>query len=65
MPPPRCAAGIDHVKGPDAKHTQKAVDQAVVFQKGHPGIGAQQKVHPHGQHEQHQHNVLLVAIQTA
>mgnify|MGYP002737210111 CR=1 FL=1 len=42
------AGGIDHIKGADAEQAQQLVDQAVFFQQGHPRIGAQQKVHPHG-----------------
>ena len=50
------ARGVDHVERPNAEQAQKAVDEAVVLQKGHPRIGAQQKIHPHGQHDQHLHH---------
>ena len=43
--------GIDDVQGADAHQGQDLIEKAVIFQNGHPGIGTQKKVHPHGQHD--------------
>ena len=32
---------------------EELVQQTVVFQHGHPGVGSEQEVHPHGQHDEH------------
>ena len=45
--------GVDHLEGADTKQAQKAVDQPPLLQQEHPGVGAQQEVHPHGQHDEH------------
>ena len=37
----------------EADLLEQLVQQAVVLQNGHPGVGAQQEVDPHGQHDQH------------
>ena len=59
------ARGVDHVElvQAGAKHgvdeieevngLQEAVDEPRVLQQGHPGVGPQQEVHPHGQHDQY------------
>ena len=64
--------GIDHpekadvrsedvvVKGDQPDLPEQLIQKTVVFQNCHPGIGPQQEVHPHGQHDQHKHDVLLV-----
>ena len=40
---------------------EKAVDETVLLEDGHPRVGAQQKVHPHGQHDEHDHRALARA----
>ena len=47
-------------QGQKADVPQEAVQQAVVLQDGHPGVGPQEEVHPHGQHNQG-HSQLLEA----
>ena len=49
--------------GSEAEQAKKLVDEAVLLQQSHPRIGTQQKVHPHGQHDQHEHDMLLVGTQ--
>ena len=41
------------VQGNDTQFLEQLVQQAVVLQDGHPGVGPQQEVHPHGQHDQY------------
>ena len=41
------------IQGDNTQLPEELIQQAVVLQNRHPGIGAQQKVHPHGQHNQH------------
>ncbi|MPN39137.1 hypothetical protein SDC9_186665 [bioreactor metagenome] len=42
---------------------QKFIDQAVVFKDGQPGVCTQQKIHPHGEHNQHdKHRLLVLAL---
>ena len=53
------------VKGDNAQLLEKLVQKAVVFQNGHPAIGAQQEVHPHGQHDQHHGHPLEGRLFTA
>ena len=55
-------AGVDHGNIIRAQHTdaiqvvdqadspEKLVQKTVVFQDGHPGIGPQQEIYPHGKH---------------
>ena len=37
---------------------KQLVQKSVVLQNGHPGIGPQQKIHPHGQHDEHHSDAL-------
>ncbi len=32
---------------------EQRVEKAVALQQEHPGVGPQQEVHPHGQHDEH------------
>ena len=41
------------IQADEADFFKQLVQQPVIFQDGHPGIGPQQEVHPHGQHDQH------------
>ena len=54
------AGGVQHGIGAQTKKAQHRVHRAVDAQQAHPGIGTEQEVHPHGQHDQHQHDMLLV-----
>ena len=51
------------LKGPRPNRPKNVVDEAVFLKQGHPCVGAQQEVHPHGQHNQHEHDMLLVGAQ--
>ena len=52
-------------EGNQADRAEKSVEEAVVFQNGHPCVGAQQKVHPHRQHDEHHAQALTARGQTA
>ena len=41
------------IEADEADLLEQLVQKAVVFQNGHPRIGPQQEVHPHGQHNEH------------
>ena len=45
------------MQGRKPHQLQQLIEKAVVFQNGHPRIGAQEEVHPHGQHDE-QHGYL-------
>jgi len=45
-----------------AYHSEEVVDYSVVAEEGHPGVGAQQEVHPHREHYYHQHCALVVLL---
>ena len=47
----RAKEAVDEVEQADS--VKKTVEQAGVLQDGHPGVGAQQEIHPHGQHDEH------------
>ena len=47
------SGGVDDVQLGQADGAEQRVEKAVAFQQKHPGIGPQQEVHPHGQHDQH------------
>ena len=36
----------------DAHRLEELIEQAGILQNGHPGVGAQQEVHPHGEHDE-------------
>jgi len=47
----------------DARQTdggEHIVDEAVILKEGHPCVGAQQEVHPHGQHDEQNEEALAV-----
>jgi len=55
----RCKVHSDLVvKVDQADLLKQLVQKSVVLQNGHPGIGPQQKIHPHGQHDEHHSDAL-------
>ena len=46
------------LRAQQAEQTEKLIDQAIVLQQSHPSISAQQEIHPHGQHDDHDHSPL-------
>ena len=50
--------GTDDMDGLNADRTQNAVDDAGILQNCHPRIGSDQKVHPHGDHDERHHGFL-------
>ena len=52
------AFGADHMQRPQPQRTQQAVQDSRILQNRHPGIGANQEVHPHRNHNQGDQNLL-------
>ena len=50
--------GADDVHRPQTHQVQQSVEDAGILQNGHPGIGADEEVHPHGDHDQGDHGLL-------
>ncbi len=48
----------DDVHGAQVQGAQEGVQDAGVLQDGHPGVGADQEVHPHGDHDQGDEDLL-------
>ena len=51
---------VDELERPETDKSEQVVYYAVVAEQSHPRVGSQQKVHPHREHDYHQHSALLV-----